>query len=227
MALDVNDKVNGWNLTNNGSVAELTTGLPFAASSIAADLGTSNSTKYLSLADDFNIGGNSDMSIEFWIKLQTEIASGFYTIFMHESTSGADRYLDCVYEYNAGTRRLNITAGQYTITLGTTSWYHLAITRSIAGNTILYVDGVAQITAATSASGMGAAAARFTAGAHPNPTNYSSAIIDDLRIWNDVRTSTEINDNKSIELAGNEAGLIAYYPFESLIVTNQSYAYFM
>jgi len=38
-----------------------------------------------------------------------------------------------------------------------------------------------------------------------------SGEIDELRIWNDVRTESEINDNMFNELDGDEAGLVAYY----------------
>ena len=32
-----------------------------------------------------------------------------------------------------------------------------------------------------------------------------------MRIWNDKRTSDEINDNMFISLDGNESNLVAYY----------------
>ena len=35
--------------------------------------------------------------------------------------------------------------------------------------------------------------------------------IDEVRFWNDTRTSSEINDNMFIELNGDEAGLASYY----------------
>ena len=38
-----------------------------------------------------------------------------------------------------------------------------------------------------------------------------TATIDELRIWNDARTAAEIADNMEMELAGDEANLVAYY----------------
>ena len=35
--------------------------------------------------------------------------------------------------------------------------------------------------------------------------------IDEVRIWNDKRTASEIADNMFLELSGNETGLVAYY----------------
>ena len=37
--------------------------------------------------------------------------------------------------------------------------------------------------------------------------------IDEIRIWDDVRTQTEIQDNMYKELVGNESNLVAYYNF--------------
>ena len=36
-------------------------------------------------------------------------------------------------------------------------------------------------------------------------------LIDEVRIWNDKRTSTEISNNYQTQLNGNEAGLVAYW----------------
>ena len=44
-----------------------------------------------------------------------------------------------------------------------------------------------------------------------SPSNSLHGEIDEVRIWNDVRTLTEIKDNMFKELNGNENGLIAYY----------------
>ena len=42
-------------------------------------------------------------------------------------------------------------------------------------------------------------------------SNSIGGEIDELRIWNDVRTSSEINDKMFISLEGNESNLVAYY----------------
>ena len=48
-------------------------------------------------------------------------------------------------------------------------------------------------------------------------SNSIGGEIDELRIWNDVRTSSEINDKMFISLEGNESNLVAYY-----MMSNQS-----
>jgi hypothetical protein len=44
-----------------------------------------------------------------------------------------------------------------------------------------------------------------------SPSHSLHGEIDEVRIWNDVRTLTEIKDNMFKELNGNENGLVAYY----------------
>ena len=44
-----------------------------------------------------------------------------------------------------------------------------------------------------------------------SPSHSLHGEIDEVRIWNDVRTLTEIKDNMFKELNGNENGLMAYY----------------
>ena len=38
--------------------------------------------------------------------------------------------------------------------------------------------------------------------------------IDELRVWDGVRSATEINNNKDIPLTGNEANLLALWHFD-------------
>ncbi|OYU56650.1 MAG: hypothetical protein CFE25_05335 [Chitinophagaceae bacterium BSSC1] len=96
-------------------------------------------------------------------------------------------------------------------------WYHLAVVRK--GTLLsLYVNGVldASITipAGTVLNNVGRdlliGAYSLNAG---NPTIFSSAKLDELRIWNRALCLSEINNNRTGELTGTQNGLIAYYKF--------------
>lgn len=51
--------------------------------------------------------------------------------------------------------------------------------------------------------------------------DFFSGDIDEVRIWNAYRTATTVNRNLLRSLNGNEAGLVAYYPFERFdIISN-------
>jgi hypothetical protein len=47
-----------------------------------------------------------------------------------------------------------------------------------------------------------------------NSTRTVNGLFDEVRIWNTARTRDEIKANKSVSLAGNETGLVAYYNFD-------------
>lgn len=95
------------------------------------------------------------------------------------------------------------------------TWTHLAMTYNM-GEIKMYMNGVL----ATTVNNL----------THPRPCNYETdlfigrlgnvddfqfqGIIDEIRIWNSVRTSTEINDNLNIKLLGIENNLIGYWTFD-------------
>ena len=106
----------------------------------------------------------------------------------------------------------------WTPTAGT--WYHVAVTWTAATSVArFYIDGVQQGTNQTGTfTSTNNPIARFTIGANPigAGANFLDGIVDDVRVWNVIRTVTQIADNRSIELVGNESGLAAYWPFETL-----------
>ena len=196
---DVSDSKGANTLTNNNTVTF--TGAKFGN---GANLGASNTNKSLSRAANLGINGNSDATFSFWINLLAEITVGTWELFVHLSQTGADRYLQLSYDYNAGTRRLRIdVAGTtiiYTITLGTTNFYHIVVTRNVGGNSChLWVNGV-DVANGTVGSTIGGANA-FYLGAN-SASDFSSALYDDMGCFNRVLTSTEIgllyNDNSGI-----------------------------
>ncbi len=101
-------------------------------------------------------------------------------------------------------------------TPSTNAWHHVAFVYN-GTSQILYIDGVAVTTSATSGSvnntvsfnsGM-AIGARYTLG-----TQYSNTAFEDVRIWNVARTPAQLTASMNTNLVGNESGLVAYYRFE-------------
>ena len=97
------------------------------------------------------------------------------------------------------------------IPLGSNTWHHIAATYDGTTKRI-YVDGnqEAQVSRSgtLSTNSTGAIIGAYNAGF---PNYYFNGQIDEVRIWNDARTVTEIGENMHKELAGNESGLVAYY----------------
>jgi sugar lactone lactonase YvrE len=93
------------------------------------------------------------------------------------------------------------------------AWNHIAAVNS-GGTRTLYINGVSVP--------LGSSAFSFSANNDPvrlgvdfNDNNRSfKGKMDEVRIWNVVRTSAEISDGMSRMLQGDEAGLQAYYRFD-------------
>lgn len=101
-------------------------------------------------------------------------------------------------------------------------WHHLAINVLRNGNTIAYIDGevAGQVTSANVPALQGALLHLGTQCYRTGSTeqdimqNKLRGKIDEIRIWNATVNASVIRDRMNQRLKGNEAGLVAYYPFE-------------
>ena len=104
------------------------------------------------------------------------------------------------------------------------NWHHIAAVYDGADK-IIYVDGV-EVSRKVNAHGgnnLGTGLTRYgfigdgseatTLNGSRNNIYYNGAV-DEVRIWNSVRTPSEINTNKGICLTGAEPNLTAYYDFD-------------
>lgn len=208
-------------LTNTGTTT-------YAAAKInnGADFGTANTTKYLSRTG--YIVSDGALSFSLWIKQRTEISSGTQTFIMCGSESTA---LTLSYDYNAGTRRLQLIRERnnlssatinYTITLGTSNFYH--IVGSYNGSLIiLYVNGTAVSTASSSLNGTtnwSPGGGYFVLGAKRDAndgtvSSYSSSYIDEVAVYSRAITDSEVSSLYNI-------GYGATYPFTGYSMTTDS-----
>jgi hypothetical protein len=90
-------------------------------------------------------------------------------------------------------------------------WHHVAITYNGSQST-WYQNGSPIGTQARS-GGVNVAAVNHRIGNQLN-AEYFHGFIDEVRIWDDVRTPAEIADNDEQTLSGTEPGLVAYFDFE-------------
>ncbi len=108
----------------------------------------------------------------------------------------------------------NEATGTVTVVSSTTlpvvdEWYHLAM--SYDGITLrLYVNGIEEASQAV-ANGIDITPSEFYIGSSQNNTNYWNGQIDEVRIWNAVRTANEIRENMHLTLKDCPTGLLAYY----------------
>lgn len=192
-ALTIDDSGNGNTLTNTNTVGEGT-----GVFGGAADFGSANTNKFLSLGSNLSIRGNGQLSVSFWAKMNTEITTGIQVFFIHNSTLGADRYMQFFYDYNAGSRRFlwdcsgaNITK---TVALGTT-WHHFAMTRPDGDGAVFqaYFDGGCVGTASIGTSPL--TRNDVFIGAQTSGANFAASILmDDVAIFNKVLSADEIKE---------------------------------
>ncbi|BCV30388.1 hypothetical protein TUM3811_42480 [Shewanella algae] len=104
------------------------------------------------------------------------------------------------------------------ITISTNVWYHFAFVFN-NGQWDFYLDGQATGIGVADMSGnntvpdyQAANVNNLVAGLqnHGSVNNFTGKI-DDIRLWSTARTQTEIQNNRQLELAGNETGLIGYW----------------
>lgn len=94
------------------------------------------------------------------------------------------------------------------------AWHHVAFTfnNGVANASQLYLDGVAVGPAFT--YNINAQTSDFVmAAGGPAGTQHLNGSLDEVRIWNTVRSASQINAFKDVEINSLAPGLVAYYNF--------------
>jgi len=100
-------------------------------------------------------------------------------------------------------------------------WTHIVYTRSGsgAGTHKIYVNGVEQTLISDDAYSFVDNSSIKMIGVGTSLSWYFAGQIDEVRIWNDVRTQSEIAGNMCMTLKGNETGLAGYWRFDQVAGT--------
>ena len=188
------------------------------------------SSQYASIADASQTGLDltGDFTIEAWVKLETTPIGAEQIIAAKYDLSSQRSYR---FELHDGSGQLrlivsddgSINAGHTiestsTSTLtDTTGWHHVAVSFNIGTEAVkFYLDTVEESGSNTGTIGatLHNSSAPFSIGCQFNTGSaltFFDGLIDEVRVWNDIRTSSEISNNYLTELIGNEANLVAYY----------------
>lgn len=112
-------------------------------------------------------------------------------------------------------------SGSYTTATSPTNlllntWTHIAATLS-AGSMKLYVNGALVATQTSPGSPNSTTGVPFSIGSGATSSSQTTCCgfkgnIKQVRVWDEARTSTEINATKDTNLVGNELSLLACYP---------------
>lgn len=182
------------------------------------------SSQYLTANDSASLSPTGAMSVEAWVKLESLPAnnSSFRVV-----SKGYDGNVDRSYTFDivheGGVRYIafsNSAAGsgggtaQVTWTPSTATWYHIAATYATSSGTVkFYVDGSQQGTTQTgNPTSIFNGTSTCAIGNNSSGTDvFFDGLIDEVRIWSATRSDSEIADNRSTELVGNETNLNAYW----------------
>jgi len=187
--------------TSGGLIGK--SGLDFDGTASKVDCGTDSS---LSLTNNF--------TLEAWIKPDT--VSGEKTIISRGVTDNASSQ----YTFKLNSQQLRLTkegvgnfdSGTNVITT-TGKWYHVAVTVSSSDGIKFYVDGKL-VGVDTNTSNCNSSSGNLLLGSRWNASEFFDGVIDMARIFNDVRTESEIRSNMFSQLASSEGGLVAQYVFD-------------
>ena len=134
--------------------------------------------------------------------------------------------------WDSGSGFLSITSASSLISVGV--WYHIAFVKSAANDWELFLaeaggthSSVASSASSRTISGTGKTGIRIGAnegspGSSAPSSGYFDGLVDDVRLWNTNRTSTELNNNFETELTGGETNLQAYYKLNNSYVDETS-----
>ena len=163
--------------------------------------------------DDFVNAGNdasvqiSQGTLEAWIKTP-DAGSSYRGIIVKQFAYGmflADNVL-IVYRW---TGEGGISTG---INLADNRWHHVAFCfdAGVTNGSFIYIDGVLVQTFTYSLNHQGIDLAIGDGGTDAIQQNFQGSM-DEVRVWNTLRTQSEIQSTLYTELAGTETGLVVYY----------------
>jgi hypothetical protein len=165
--------------------------------------------------DDYNIGDG--FTIEAWIFANEWQQASWQGSILNKDNQGPDRG----YAFRCGDNGIlsfvmsvdntweEAFTGQI---MNVNQWHHVAVVIN-DGTITLYIDGQASASHSFSGTPSAASDLPLNIGASPGfGSRHFNGVIDEVRIWNDARTQTELVDNMTVDLSGNEANLVGYFP---------------
>ncbi len=203
-------------ITSTGAVNKNTTLTANSDNALAMD----GASDFVSLPTNV-INGFTNFTFESWVYPTS--SSSWQRIFDFGKSSSTG-YIFLTNSFNNNNLpRFAITTGtntgEQTLSSNTVmplnTWSHIAIVLNATAQTAtMYLNGsqVATGSITLNPSSLGTITAAYL-GKSFWPDPFLAGRIDEVRIWNTVRTGTDISNNYQKELSGNESGLVAYYNF--------------
>ena len=157
--------------------------------------------------------GSSNRTVECWIKSSNNIASQQTIVDWGGMSPNGSRFtLNMIYN---GKLRIEVGGNGFHTTnnIADGLWHHVAVTydNSAALKFKLYVDGVMLANQNTTVAVNTSSTGGYYIGTRNDFANYFDGIIDEVRVWNVVRTDAEILASMNGEFCAVPTGLVSYY----------------
>ncbi len=186
-----------------------------------------SSSQYAYITDTAQTGLDitGDMTVEGWVKFTSQPATDTRETILSKWDSSDRSYIFSYRDITSVTYLdLFISAtstggGVVSIAYSFTNsiWYHVAVVYTAStGTAEFYVNGASIGTASGLDTSIYNSTAPFLIGAYSSTaTDFFDGLVDEVRVWNDIRTATEISDNYQKELLGTETGLVGYWQLDN------------
>jgi hypothetical protein len=196
-------------------------GSTYSGMSLKLDGGASYGTFARPVQDDF--------TLEAWIKTTSSMSGAAFwegIPLFHADVQGGNNDFGASFLNNSFAFGMGLGPGLSDVTMQSTStvtlgeWVHVAATRKMStGEAQIIVNGVLENTQTYAQTASLTAATTMTIGGNLIDNRYLVGEIDEVRIWNIVRTPADILSTMYKKLAGNETGLVGYFKFDDASAT--------
>lgn len=173
--------------------------------------------------DPAALNGATDFTAECWFRISTDFTQD-HALFSAAHSGQTNEFLAIINAPTSISVLVRGTEVQFTASDGVpeimnNEWHHLAVVRDDTADDVeLFIDGVSKGSKSAPTGALTVDANGFVFGQDQDSVGggfHAGQALggygDDIRIWSDVRTPTEIADNMSTELVGDEAGLELYH----------------
>ncbi|OGN04113.1 MAG: hypothetical protein A2831_02270 [Candidatus Yanofskybacteria bacterium RIFCSPHIGHO2_01_FULL_44_17] len=167
-----------------------------------------DSNQYLSKSDNSSLSITGDMSLSFWVKLESQPVSNFYEALIGKYTgNGEQRSWNVYYSNVSGVKKITAafvssgdgntgTGGYFDQTLDNGTWYHVVVVFNISTpNVELYVNGLSVGMLGGSATSIFDGTAPFLIGAVAGDTlnvATTDGVIDEVGLWSRALMGIEV-----------------------------------
>ena len=190
---------------------------PGASQFLSKQLDGANEWGTITDASQTGLDVTGDITLECWVRFD-DPTTGSQELISKWNTAGSFSYR--LY-WSPSTDQIIFTlsnngttsfAASASTSLQANTWYHVAATwDSTSKEAIVYLDGIAILTTTLSIVSIFNSTADFRVGAQSDGSNDLAGFLDDVRVWNTVRTPAQILANKDVELSGAESNLQGYW----------------